>query len=288
MTRASSATVRLTRRVPGLSAIAIWAGLIALAIFVVLPLYMVVTTSFLPREDILGTEQTLFVHDASLANYEEVLTTTGLGRSIVNSTIVAVSVALFGVLISAMAGYAFAKFQFRGRRFLFLLVLATLTVPAVVTVIPNFILLARIGIIGSLASVILPALATPFGVYWMRQYISAAVHDELIEAARVDGASEVGIFAAIVLPISRPGLAGLAIWLFILSWNALLLPLAYLQSNDAFTYPVFFAGLMGFVISAPTHLLVAGSVLATLPVVVVFLLFQRQFVAGITSGAVKG
>lgn len=262
-------------------------ALLLIALVVFFPLYWLVITSLLPRESILSAAQTLIPHDVTLENYQELLTSTGFLRSMLNSVLAATAVTVVGVYLNTAAGYAFAKYQFRGRDALFAVILATMMIPAVVTVIPNFLLLSRIGLIGSLFSIILPQIAPAFGIFWMRQYIGSAVPTELLESARIDGASEFGIFRHVVLPIVGPGMAGLAIWLFLNSWNGLLLPLAYLQTNEAATYPVFLASLQGFYIR-PTHLLIAASVLSTLPVVAVFLFAQKRFIAGITSGAVKG
>lgn len=269
------------------AAVAVNSALVLLALAVLFPLYWLVSTSFLPREAILSASQTLVVRDPTLENYQELLATTRFARSIWNSVVAAAAVTAAGVYLDTLAGYAFAKHKFRGRDWLFIGVLVTMMIPVAVTVIPNFILLARIRLIGSLWSIILPQLALPFGIFWMRQYIQGAVPDELLESARIDGAGELGVFRLVVLPIVGPGMAGLAIWLFLFSWNAFLLPLAYLQTNEAATYPVFLAALKGFY-TPPTHLLVAASVLSTLPVVVVFFVAQRRFISGITAGAVKG
>ncbi len=270
-----------------LAAVAVNTGLAVLALALLFPLYWLVSTSFLPRESILSANQTLVVHDPTLGNYRELLDTTSFGRSIWNSLLVAAAVTIGGVYLNTLAGFAFAKYTFRGRNILFAAVLSTMMIPLVVTVIPNFLLLSRIGLIGSLFSVILPQLALPFGVFWMRQYIDGALPISLLEAGRIDGASELTMFRRVVLPIAAPGMAALAIWLFLNSWNALLLPLAYLQTNEAATYPVFLAGLKGFY-TPPTHLLIAASVLSTLPVVAVYAFAQKRFVSGLTAGGIKG
>lgn len=262
-------------------------ALVLLALAILFPLYWLTSTSFLPREAILSASQRLLVNNPTLANYRDLLTTTTFTRSMLNSVVAATAVTVIGMYLCTLAGYAFAKFDFRGRNLLFAGVLSTMMIPIVVTVIPNFILLSRMGLIGSLLSIILPQIAPPFGIFWMRQYIGGAVPDDLMDAARVDGAGELVLFRRVVLPIVGPGMAGLAIWLFLFSWNALLLPLAYLQTNEAATYPVFLAGLKGFY-TPPTHLLIAASVLSTLPVVAIFLFAQKRFIAGITTGAVKG
>ncbi len=261
--------------------------LLAFAAVIVFPLYWVLMTSFLPKQQILTKPQALFVTTPQLDNYIELFTVTNFGRSLINSAIVAVAVMAIGAYFAALAGYAFAKHQFRGRNALFVTLLATMMVPATVTVIPNFLLMSQLGLIDSLWAVILPQLTPAFGIFWMRQYIGSAVPSELLDAARIDGASEFGIFNRIVLPVIRPGVAGLAVWLFMMSWNALLLPLAYLHDPNTVTYPVFLAGLKGLesVVLPPTNLLVAAAVVSTLPIITLFVFAQRSFIAGLTAGA---
>lgn len=278
---------RPTRLAEILKQSAVNGSLSLLAALFVLPLYWLAITSFLPREQILSAQQTLLLTHPTVQNYQELLTTTSFLQSMLNSVIVSAAITLVGMYISALAGYAFAKHHFPGRNVLFTLILSTMMIPVTVTVIPNFILLANIGLIGTLWAVILPQLALPFGIFWMRQYIQAAVPNSLLEAARIDGAGVYATFWRVVYPIITPGLAGLAIWLFLNSWNALLLPLVYLQSNSLATYPVFLASLMGFHAAVPTNLLVAACVLATVPMVLIFIVAQKRFVAAITAGAVK-
>lgn len=261
-------------------------SLIAFAAIIAFPLYWVLMTSFLPKQEILTKPQALFVTTPQLENYIELFTVTTFGRSLANSAIVAVAVMVIGAYFAALAGYAFAKHQFPGRNVLFVALLATMMVPVTVTVIPNFLLMSQLGLIDSLWAVILPQLTPAFGIFWMRQYIGGAVPTDLLDAARIDGASEFGIFNRIVLPVIRPGVAGLGVWLFMMSWNALLLPLAYLHDPNTVTYPVFLAGLKGLesVVLPPTNLLVAAAVVSTLPIVALFIFAQRSFIAGLTAG----
>lgn len=263
-------------------------ALLLLALAFVFPLYWLASTSFLPREEILSAGQRLLATSLTVDNYVALLTETRFLRSIANSLLVSSVVTVAGMYLAALAGYAFAKYRFRGRNLLFAVVLAMVAVPPLVIVVPNFLVMAELRLLDTLWAVILPQIVIPpFGVFWMRQYIGSAVPDALIDSARSDGAGELRIFLRIVLPIIRPGMAGLAIWLFLHSWNNLILPLSYLQSNDQATYPVFLASLKGFHAAQPTHLLIAASVLATVPIVVVFLFAQRRFVSGLTAGALR-
>lgn len=263
-------------------------GMLVVALTFVLPLYWIAITSLRPSEQILSAEQTLFVGDPTFGNYRELIAETAFLRSILNSLIVSVVVTVLGILVGALAGYAFAKRRFPGRDVLFVLVLVTLTVPALAQVIPNFVVMVELGLVNTLWAVILPQAAAPLGIFWMRQYIKVAVPDVLLDAGRVDGMGELRLFWSVVVPLIRPGMAGLAIWLFLQSWSEFVLPLAYLHSNDVATYPVFLDTLAGDPRQIPTHLLIAAAVLATLPIVVVFLAAQRQFVSGIASGAIRG
>lgn len=259
-----------------------------LALTIALPLYWLAITSLRPAEQILSAEQSLGVSDPTLRNYTELLGETGFLRSILNSLLVSVTVTVIGIAVGSLAGYVFAKRRFPGRDLLFGLVLVTLTVPALAQVIPNFLVMVELGMINTLWAVILPQAAAPLGIFWMRQYVSVAVPDALLDAGRVDGMGEGRLFWSVVLPLIRPGAAGLAIWLFLQSWSEFVLPLAYLQSNRVATYSLFLDALAGDPNQVPTHLLIAASVLATLPIVVVFLAAQRQFVSGIVSGAIRG
>lgn len=268
--------------------IAATGAMLLLALIFCFPLYWVVSTSFLPREDILSASQQLIVRNPTVENYVLLLTETGFLRSLANSVLVSFTVTVAGTYLAALAGFAFAKYRFRGQSVLFALVLAMVAIPPLVIVVPNFVVMARLQLLDTLWAVILPQIVMPpFGIFWMRQYIGAAVPDALLDSARIDGAGELRIFTQVVLPVIRPALAGLAIWLFLHSWNNLILPLSYLQNDERFTYPVFLASLKGFHAAQPTHLLIAASVLATVPVVAVFLVAHRRFVSGLTAGAVR-
>ena len=259
----------------------------AVALVLVFPLYWALSTSFLPKAEILSTAQRLWPNSFTLENYRELFTGTGFGRAMLNSIIVSVVVTVVGTYVAGLAGFAFGKLVFRGRQALFGLLLATLMIPPLVTVPINFIVMSKLGLLNTLWAVILPQLTPAFGIFWMRQYVTSAVPDEVIEAARIDGASDVVLFHRIVLPLLRPGLAGLAIYLFLQSWNQFLLPLTYLQSPSKRTYPVFINLLNSSYAQNLDHLVIAASVLSMVPIGVMFLFGQRHFVNGITAGAVK-
>ncbi|HKS47719.1 MAG TPA: carbohydrate ABC transporter permease [Amycolatopsis sp.] len=207
-------------------------------------------------------------------------------KGLLNSVIVAGTVTLTTVLFSSLAGFAFAKLRFRGSNPLFVFIVVTLAVPTQLGVIPLFIMMAEFGWAGHLQAVIVPNLVTAFGVFWMRQYTMDALPYELIEAARVDGCSVVRIFANVCLPAVRPAAAVLAMFTFMMSWNDFLWPLIVLDADNPTVQLALERLQSGYYIDY--SLVLAGTTLATIPILIVFLLLGRQIVSGIMQGAVKG
>jgi multiple sugar transport system permease protein len=224
----------------------------------------------------------------------------GVARWFVNSAIVATCVTALQLLFNSLAAYVFAKRRFPGRDAIFLLFLGTMMVPAQVTLIPNYIVLKHIPLFGgndifglgghgwldSYYGLILPGAVSAFGIFLLRQYMQS-IPDELLDAARIDGASELKIFRSIVLPLCRPALAAMAIFTFTYAWEDFLWPLIVISSPDHQTAPL---GLALFVVRNRTawDILMAGSVIATLPMVLVFMIFQRNFIRGISLSGLKG
>lgn len=210
----------------------------------------------------------------------------GFGRVMLNSLGVAVVYTAFSALLSAMCGYGLAKHRFRGRGLLLGLVLTTMMIPLQVLLVPLFQMMTSLGWVNSYQAVIIPFLANSFGILLMRQSF-LDFPDELLESARIDGAGELRTFYQVVLPTVRPHLAALVIFTFMGQWNSFIWPLLMLNTQDKYTVPVALNTLTGV-----THVdysgLMLGSLLATLPLMVLFLLFQRQFVAGLLGGALKG
>ncbi|GGP71823.1 sugar ABC transporter permease [Saccharothrix coeruleofusca] len=205
-----------------------------------------------------------------------------LGNSIIVSGTVTVSV----VVLSSLAGFAFAKLRFRGRGPLLVFVVATLAVPTQLGIVPLYMAMAEFGWSGTLGAVIVPNLVTAFGVFWMRQYIADAVPDELVEAARMDGCSMIRTFWHVGLPAVRPAAAMLGVFTFMTSWNDFLWPLIVLNAENP-TMQVALEKLQsGYYVD--NSLVLAGTTMATVPVLIVFLVLGRQIVAGIMQGAVKG
>nr|WP_228769555.1 carbohydrate ABC transporter permease [Actinokineospora alba] len=209
------------------------------------------------------------------------------GLALLNSTLVAGSITLSVVLTSTLAGFAFAKLRFRGRNALFTMVVATMLVPTQLAIIPLYIMVTQwFGWSNDLRGVIVPALVSAFGVFFMRQYLTSAMPDELIEAGRVDGASTLRIYWSLVLPIARPGAAVLGLLIFITYWNDLFWPLILLNTQNP-TVQVAIANTASG-IEVDYSLVLAGTVIATFPILIVFLILGRQIIGGIMQGAVKG
>lgn len=207
-------------------------------------------------------------------------------RWMANSLIVAIAITAWHLFFDTLAGYAFAKRRFPLRNLLFWLILSTLMIPIHVTVIPLYIITRKLGLTDNLLAVILPGTATAFGIFLMRQYIQT-LPSELEEAARIDGASEWGIFWHVILPLCKPAMAALAIFTFVRYWNDFLWPLIALNKPQNYTLTVGVANLQGEFMT-DWGIIFAGATLAALPMIIFFLAFQRYFLEGVRMGAVKG
>ncbi len=205
-----------------------------------------------------------------------------------NSAIVAGTIAISQTLLCALAGFAFAKLTFRGRRVLFVVLVATMMVPTQLGVVPQFMLVKVLGWNSNLLAVIVPGLVTAFGVFWMRQHIGAAVPDEVIQAARVDGASNWRVFRSVVFPMIRPAAAVLGLFAFLAAWNDFFWPLIVLQKPDSWTAQVALRQVQNQAYITDYGVEMTATVIATLPLLILALVLGRQLVHGIMEGAVKG
>ena len=220
-------------------------------------------------------------------NARKVFDAVPFGRALVNSFVVAGLTTASVLFFCTLAGFAFSKLRFRGRQQLFVGLLATMMVPVQLGIVPLFIVMGRLGWINDLRSVIVPFAVTAFGVFWMRQYIDEAVDDELLDAARIDGASTFTVFWRIVVPLVRPAAAVLGLLTFMQMWNEFLWPLIALTDPDVHTIQVALQQLnQGYY--QDYGMVMAGTFLGNLPVIAIFLLFGRQIVGGLMDGAVKG
>lgn len=224
--------------------------------------------------------------DQFLVNLARLQESTGFARVMVNSVGIALIYTAFSTAVSAMAGYGLAKFRFRGRGLLLGVILLTMMIPMQVLLVPLFQMMSSMGWIDSYQAVILPFLANAFGIFLMRQAF-LDFPDSLVEAARLDGLGELRIFYRVVLPVSIPQLAALVIYTFMSQWNAFIWPLLMLNTEDNYTVPLALNRMIGLTRVDYSGLML-GSLLATLPLLLVFLFFQKQFVAGLLGGAVKG
>lgn len=256
------------------------------AAIVAFPLFWMVAASFMPTGEAAMFPPRLLPSRPTLDHYRELFTRLDLGRSLVNSAIIASLSTLISLLLNSMAGYAFAKLRFARREQLFGVMLALLVLPAQVGMLPLFLMLKQMGLVNTYWGVVIPMMASVFGIFLIRQFM-LAIPNELLEAARVDGASEWTIYSRIVLPLSMPVLVTLAIFTFMASWNDFMWPLIVLTDNDRYTLPVSIANLVGEHVQ-DLELMMASSVLTVLPVLLLFLFLQRYYVAGIMMGSVKG
>jgi len=262
-------------------------GMLALAGAVtVFPLLWMVSVSLMQPGEASAFPPPFLPTRPTLANYRELFTHAGIGRYLANSVLLSLSVTAVSLLFNVAAGYAFAKLKFRGRERIFRLMLGALVIPSQVAMVPLFLLLKTLGLVNSYGGVIVPAMAGIFGIFLVRQY-ALSIPDELLEAARIDGASEPTIFASIVVPLLVPIIVTLAVFTLLGTWNDFMWPLIVLSDSHLYTLPVALASLSREHVQ-DNELMMAGSVLTTLPVLVVFLVLQRYYMQGLMVGSVKG
>jgi multiple sugar transport system permease protein len=265
--------------------LAVNATLALLALLTAFPLLWMLSASLMPAGEAMSLPARLLPSRPTLTHYETLFTRLNLGRTLLNTLFLASSVTAVSLLCNSMAGYAFAKLRFRGRERLFGLLLATLIVPPQVTVLPLFLEIRALGLVNSYGGVIVAGIATVFGIFLIRQF-AQGIPDELLDAARLDGASELRIYWTVVLPLLRPILVTLGVFTFLSSWNDFMWPLIVLTDESKYTLPVAIANLSGEHV-LDTELMMAGAVITVLPGLILFLCLQRQYIEGITMGSVK-
>jgi multiple sugar transport system permease protein len=269
-----------------LNAVLVNGALLAIAIVSLAPLAWMLSVSFMPMGEAARFPPPLLPSAATLDNYRELFARTGIARNFANSLLVSGAITLLSLLVNTMSGYAFAKLQFAGRERVFQVLLAALVIPAQVAMLPLFLLMKELGLVNTYAGVVVPALATVFGIFLVRQY-ARSIPDELLEAARIDGAGELRIFFRIVLPMLKPVLVTLAIFTFMGSWNDFMWPLIVLTDQEHYTLPVALATLSREHIM-DVELMMAGAVVTVVPVLLLFLALQRYYIQGLLLGSVKG
>lgn len=262
-----------------------------LAVAVVLtgaPFAYMIAGSFKEDAEIFSYPLTFIPREPTLINYTRLLSGEQIPyvRQFGNSAFVALTQTLLTLLVSSLVGWGFAKYEFAGKQALFLFLLATLTFPYQVTLVPLFLLMLNLGWLDTYWAIIIPGAISAFGVFFMRQNM-LGIPNDLVDAARIDGASELGIYWRVGLPLTRGALSVLAVLVFLGAWNDYLWPLIVLRSADKFTYPVGLATLVGLY-KIEYGMILAGAFLATLPIVLIFIAGRNQLLANITLGAVKG
>ncbi len=259
--------------------------LVLLAVFFIFPLYWIITGSVKDAITINAPQPQWFPLHPIMDNYVKLFRQPAI-KWLVNTVFIALAAMGLTCLTAALAGYALAKKRFYGRKILFTLLVCAMALPKQVIVIPLLQEMSALGINNTLWAVILPTVGWPFGVFLMKQF-SETIPTEILEAARVDGSGEVRTFCSIVFPMIKPGIGALAIFTFVNTWNDYFLQLIMLQQKEVFTISLGIARLQGEM-SSDFGLIMAGATLAAIPIVAVFLMFQKYFTQGITMGAVKG
>lgn len=255
------------------------------AVGMVLPYYWMVLTSLKPPEELYTYPPRFYVLHPTLAPYRELFALLPMARSLFNSVFVATTVTFSNIFLCSLAGYAFAKLRFPGRDAIFLGLISAMMIPWQVFLIPGFVIVKHLGWLNTFWALIIPNLAMPLGIFMCRQY-TMSIPDGLIEAARIDGYNEFGIYWRVILPLLRPALSTLAIFTFLSQWNSFVWPLIVTQSSQMRTIPLIIAVLNGQ-FGANFAMVMAGALVVTLPMLLVFLLLQRQFIKGVFLTSIR-
>ncbi|MBL7976936.1 MAG: carbohydrate ABC transporter permease [Bacteroidetes Order II. Incertae sedis bacterium] len=256
------------------------------ALVTAFPLVWMVSVSFMQTGEAGAYPPPLFPQSPTLMQYETLFERMEMGRYFLNSFLLATSITLLSLLLNAMAGYAFAKLSFYGKERLFKTLLAALVIPAQVAMLPLFLMMKYLGLVNTYLGVMIPGMTSIFGIFLIRQY-ALSVPNELIEAARIDGAGEFRTFWSVIIPLLRPILVTLALFTFMGTWNDFMWPLILMTDEQNYTLPVALAALSREHVQ-DNEMMMAGSVMTVLPVLIVFLVLQKQYIKGIMMGGVKG
>lgn len=249
------------------------------------PFYLMFISSTLTTGEILSIPPKLSIGSNLMENLANLKDKMNVGRVMFNSLFVSIVYTALTIIINSLAGYAFAKFDFKGKNLIFALIMGTMMIPAQVLYIPQFTMMTAIGWADKFRAVIVPALANAFGIFLMRQNMMS-FPTSLIESARIDGYGEFSIFFKIVLPNMKPALGALGIYNFMFQWGSFMWPLIILSTEDMYTFPVALASLDGLMYK-DYGMMMLGATISTIPILIMFLLFQKQFISGLMGGAVK-
>jgi multiple sugar transport system permease protein len=262
--------------------------MVVMSAVALLPLYWMVASSLKSPDELERLPPIWWSASPTLGAFQQVFAVIPYGQAFLNSFVIATGDTVAIVITSIMAGFVFAKYHFRGRDVLFVAVLATMFVPTVVTLVPLYHVIQSLGLVNSFPGVMLPQLANAFGIFLMRQFIGG-LPDELIDAARVDGASEWTVLWRIITPLLRPAVATLVLFAFVYQWNSFLWPLTVLQSPDKFTIVLALSRLLSYTSSVQfQNVVMAGALISVVPNMILFVFLQRFFVAGLAQSGIRG
>jgi multiple sugar transport system permease protein len=264
----------------------IYIFLITSVLITLVPFIWMISASFMLDGHASSYPPRFIPDQVTLIQYKTLFLRLNIARNFFNSLFLSVAVTFISLFFNSMAGYAFAKYRFKGKNKLFNLLLSSMVIPAQVIMLPLFLMLKELGLINTYMAIIIPGLANIFGIFLIRQY-ALSIPDSLIESARMDGATDFEIYRLIILPLCVPILTTLAIFTFMATWNDFLWPLISLTDNSMYTLPVALANLMGEHAKDP-ELMMAGSVITIIPVIFVFLALQKYYIKGIMMGSIKG
>jgi ABC-type glycerol-3-phosphate transport system permease component len=258
-------------------------------IIVAIPLIWMISSSFKPLSEIYAFPPTLIPQTFTTKNYERLLADWPFWNWYGNSLVIAIISTLTVLFFTSLAGFGFAKYRFKGSRPLFIVLLASTMIPFQLILVPLYIVMSRLSWSNSYLSLVIPFMAPALGIFLMRQFM-ISIPSELIEAARIDGATEFGIYWRVMLPLARPALAAQAVLTFLGAWNSFLWPLSVLRNRDFMTLPVGMSTMVGSVSAGSEPAIgatMAAATLVSIPVIIVFISVQKQYVAGLTAASVK-
>ena len=258
-------------------------------IIVATPLVWMISSSFKPLSEIYAFPPTLIPQSFTTKNYDRLLSDWPFWNWYGNSLVIAIIATLTVLFFTSLAGFGFAKYRFKGSGILFLVLLASTMIPFQLILVPLYIVMSKLSWSNSYMSLIIPFMAPALGIFLMRQFM-LSIPSELIEAARIDGATEFGIYLRVMLPLARPALAAQAVLTFLGSWNSFLWPLSVLHNRDFMTLPVGMSTMVGSVSAGSEPAIgatMAAATLVSIPVIIVFISVQKQYIAGLTAAGVK-
>jgi multiple sugar transport system permease protein len=272
--------------VEGKPRVLIFIGLSLAGLFWLFPLIWALFSSFKKRSDLFAYPPTLLPDQPTLENYTNLLSKYPFFSWFLISTVIAVVATIITVFVCSLAGFGFAKYDFRGKRLLFDLMFSSMAVPFAVVIIPLFIMLAKTGLATPWFALIVPWVAPAFGIFMMRQFCEQSIPGEILDSARIDGATEFTIFRTIVVPLLRPALGALAVWSFLGTYNNFLWPLIIVSDPSLYTLPLGLQSIFGAE-GRQYDIVLAGSILSAIPSIIVFIALRKQLMEGLSAGAVK-